>query len=302
MVVNPEATSTTPAGRDVIAHALASDVKLEVAETRHRGHGAALAARAVTDRVDLIVAHGGDGTINEVVNGLLADGPDRDVPMLGVVPGGSANVFAGALGLPRDPLEATQRLLHAIERRRSRRIGLGRAAGRWFTFNAGLGWDAAVVARVERQRARGHEASPMLYARAALTSYVHQRRHAPELTVEIPGAKPVEGVRLAFVSNTDPWTYLRARPVRINPGTSFDGGLGLYALRSLGVGTVLRQVTQVLSPRANPRGGNVIRLDDVDNLRVLSDEPVPLQVDGDLVGDRTDVTFVSVPEALRVAL
>jgi diacylglycerol kinase family enzyme len=302
LVVNPEATSTTPAGRDVIAHALASDVKLEVAETGHRGHGTALAARAVTDRVDLVIAHGGDGTINEVVNGLLAGGPDRDLPRLGVVPGGSANVFAGALGLPRDPLEATQRLLHAIERGRSRRIGLGRAAGRWFTFNAGLGWDADVVARVERLRARGRDASPLLYTRAALTSYFHQRRHAPELTIEVPGAKPVEGVRLAFVSNTDPWTYLRSRPVRINPGASFDGGLGLYALRSLRLGTVLRQVTQVLRTEANPRGGNLVRLDDLDHLRVLSDEPVPLQVDGDLVGDHTDVTFVSVPDALRVAL
>lgn len=301
-MVNPEATSTTPAGRDVIAHALASDVKLEVAETGHRGHGSALAARAVTDHVDLVIAHGGDGTINEVVNGLLAGGPDRDVPMLGVVPGGSANVFAGALGLPRDPLEATHRLLRAIECGRSRRVGLGRAAGRWFTFNAGLGWDADVVARVERLRARGREASPLLYARAALTSYAHQRRHAPQLTIEIPGMKPVEDARLAFVANTDPWTYLRSRPVRITPGTSFDGGLGLYALRSLRLSTVLRQVTQVLRTEANPRSGNVVRLDDVDHLRVLSDEPVPLQVDGDLVGDRTDVTFVSVPGALRVAV
>jgi diacylglycerol kinase family enzyme len=301
LVVNPEATSTTPAGRDVIAHALASDVKLEIAETGHRGHASALAAQAVTDRVDLVVTHGGDGTINEVVNGMLTGRAQGDVPMLGVVPGGSANVFAGALGLPRDPLEATHRLLQAIELGHSRWVGLGRAAGRWFTFNAGLGWDAAVVARVERSRAKGRDASPFLYTQSALTSYVHERRHPRELTVELPGREPMSDVRLAFVCNTDPWTYLRSRPVRLNRGASFDRGLGLFALRSLRFGTVMRHVAQILTD-SDTRGGNLVRRDDVEQLRVLCAEPTPLQVDGDLLGDRTEVTFESVPRAIRVVV
>ncbi len=163
LVVNPQATATTPAGRDVLAHALASQVKLDVVETDYRGHAMAVARAAASDGVDLVVAHGGDGTVNEVVNGLLSitDGkPNRydEVPMLGVVPGGSANVFARNLGLPRDPVEATHRLLNALEEGRGRQVGLGRADDRWFTFNAGMGWDADVVAAVDRRR--GKRTSP----------------------------------------------------------------------------------------------------------------------------------------------
>src|SRR5205823_12234264 len=110
LVVNPQATSTTPGGRDVLAHALASQVKLEVIETDYRGHALAVARDAARDRIDLVVVHGGDGTVNEVVNGMLAGGPG-DAPALGVVPGGSANVFARALGIAHDPVEATHQLL-----------------------------------------------------------------------------------------------------------------------------------------------------------------------------------------------
>ena len=119
LVVNPKATATTAAGRDVLAHALASEVKLEILETDYRGHAMAAAAQAAVDGADLVVAHGGDGTVNEVVNGLLATGPRNTLPMLGIVPGGSANVFARSLGLPRDPVDATHQLLHALQDGRS---------------------------------------------------------------------------------------------------------------------------------------------------------------------------------------
>ncbi|WP_433265224.1 diacylglycerol/lipid kinase family protein [Actinosynnema sp. CS-041913] len=310
LVVNPQATATTPAGRDVLAHALASDVKLDIVETTYRGHAADAAAQAVLDAYDLVVAHGGDGTVNEVVNGVLRGGAGPGVPMLGVVPGGSANVFAGALGLPRDPVEATYRLLQAIENGTSRKVGLGRVASagagsshdRWFTFNAGVGWDADVVAGVEQQRAKGREASPALYVRTAFASYVTQRRHPSRLTVRIPDEEPIEDVRLAFVSNTDPWTYLKDKAIRLNPSTSFDGGLGVFALRALGLPTVTRYVTHLLATDGNPRGGNLLRRDDVEFIRVTSPEPVNLQVDGDLLGPCTEVEFTSVPHALTVAV
>jgi diacylglycerol kinase family enzyme len=168
LIVNPKATSTTPGGRDVLAHALASQVKLEVVETDYRGHAMAMAVAAARDGIDLVVAHGGDGTVNEVVNGLLADS-DGDpaslghAPMLGVVPGGSANVFARALGVSYDPVEATHHLLHAIEDGRTRQVGLGLADGHWFTFNAGLGWDADVVASVAKRRGKQTSGSPITF-------------------------------------------------------------------------------------------------------------------------------------------
>jgi diacylglycerol kinase family enzyme len=305
LVVNPKATATTAAGRDVLAHALASEVKLDVIETDYRGHAMAAAAQAMVDGADLVVAHGGDGTVNEVVNGLLASGPGSSVPMLGIVPGGSANVFARSLGLPRDPVEATHQLLHALEDGRRRRVGLGRvefgAPGeppRWFTFSAGVGWDADVVAEVDRKR--GKRASPALYTRVAVTQYLRPTHGEPRLTVEIPGEEPASGLRLVFVSNTDPWTYLGARPIHLNRGTGFDSGLGVFALRSLALPTVMRHLRQAISHKGETRGRKLLRRDDVPSLRITSENPVRVQCDGDLIGERTCVEISSVRHALTV--
>jgi len=302
LVANPSATTTTAAGQDVIAHALASEIKLDVVATRYRGHAAELADRARAEGIDLVVVLGGDGTVNEALNGLLAEGPSDRVPALGVVPGGSANVFARALGCPREPLEATRQLLGALAEGRSRTVGLGRADERWFSFNAGLGWDADVIASMEHARDRGRGATPARYVRTSLRRWTRSRIDPPDLTVEIPGHEPVTGVKLALVSNTDPWTYLGPRPVRTNPGSSFDRGLGLFALRSLGLPTVLRIVAQVLARDGDPGLRSVTRHDDVPALRITSAEPVNLQVDGDHLGRRSDVEFAAVPHALRVVV
>ena len=332
LVVNPNATTTTAAGRDVLAHALASELKLDVLVTRYRGHAAEATAQAVRDGVELLVAHGGDGTVNEVVNGMLqgTGGPVRPPlperarsprhgrgrprprgtrtvrpacgPALAVVPGGSANVFARALGMPRDPVEATARILRALEAGRSRFVGLGRADDRWFTFNAGMGWDADVVAAVEQMRFRGLAATPLRYAATALRQYYRQWREPKPLVVEVPGVLPPTEVRLAFVSNTSTWTYLGSRAVHANPGASFVTDLGLFALRSLGVGTVAPVLREMLRDDGDPRGRYVVRHDAVALVRVSSEVPVALQLDGDHLGERSEVEFLSVREALRVVV
>lgn len=308
LVVNPHATTTTAAGRDVLAHALASELKLDVVETRYRGHAAEAAADAVRDGVELVVVHGGDGTVNEAVNGLMeaSGGADPEAaPAVAVVPGGSANVFARALGLPRDPMAATSELLAAIVERRSRTVGLGRLrepGGRWFTFNAGLGWDAEVIAAMERMRSRGRTATPLRYAATAMGQYLRMRREPQRMIVELPGAAPVDGVRFAFISNTDTWTYLGSRPVRTNPGTSFAGGLGLFGLCDIGTSTVAASLREMLRPGGDPGGRNVVRRDTVALVRIRSERPLALQLDGDHLGERSDVEFLSVPDALRVVV
>jgi diacylglycerol kinase family enzyme len=321
LVVNPNATTTTPGGRDVITQALGSELKLDVLETTCRGHAARAAAEATADGFDVVVVHGGDGTVNEVVNGLLdvpgaewADPLDR--PAVAVVPGGSANVFARALGGPRDPVEATAGILDALRTRRDLLVGLGRVdptpsprprptgapSGRWFTFNAGLGWDAEVVAAVERARAAGREATPMRYASTAVRHYLDQRRRPRSMTVEIAGAAPVPDVRLAFVTTTHTWTYLGSRAVRTNPGTSVRSGLGLFGMRDLGAGTIAATLRRALAPSGDPRGRNVLRQDAVASVTVRSAEPVALQVDGDLLGRHQQVRFRAVRDALRVVV
>ncbi|HEV7651826.1 MAG TPA: diacylglycerol kinase family protein [Actinophytocola sp.] len=305
LVVNPKATATTAAGRDVLAHALASEVKLEILETDYRGHAMCAAAQAAVDGADLVVAHGGDGTVNEVINGLLAGGPRDTLPMLGIVPGGSANVFARSLGLPRDPVDATHRLLHALEDGKHRRVNLGRVEpdgaepARWFSFSAGVGWDADVVAEVDRKR--GKKASPALYTRVATTQYLKPARGRPQLTVEIPGEEPVSGLRLVFVSNTDPWTYLGTRAIHLNRGCGFDTDLGIFALRTLRLPTVLRHLRQAISQKGEQKGANLFRRDDVPMFTITSPDPVRVQCDGDLIGERTCVKVASVRHALCVA-
>jgi diacylglycerol kinase family enzyme len=304
LVVNPAATTTTRRVREVIARALASEMKLEILETSYRGHAAALACRAARDGVELVVALGGDGTVNEVVNGMLTDGPHPDLAALAVVPGGSTNVFARTLGLPDQPVDATGEILEALRAGRTRRIGLGKADDRWFAFNAGVGFDAEVVHRMERKRRAGADATHRRVVRAAVTHFVagYGRRRHPALTLERPDAEPESGLYFAIVSNTSPWTYLGTRPVSPNPEASFDTGLDVFAPRAMGTLSMLRYVRQALRPRPRYRSRRVLRLHDVDEFTLRADRPMALQVDGDYLGDRDAVQFTSVPAALQVVV
>ncbi|MGC0420691.1 diacylglycerol/lipid kinase family protein [Embleya sp. AB8] len=303
LVVNPNATTTSERTRDVLAHALAGDLKLDVVGTEHRGHAAELARQAADDGLDLVIALGGDGTVNEVVNGLLVAGPAPSLPAVAVVPGGSTNVFARSLGMPNEPVEATGMLIEALRAGRSREIGLGLADERWFLFCAGLGFDAEVVGRVERHRAGGRRATHGLYVRSAVSRFVGgraARRHGP-LTLEVPGRDPIEGISMGIVQNTVPWTFLRNRPLNPCPQASYDTGLDLFALTRMSTLPTLRHLAQMLAATGNaPHGRHVVSLHDCDAFTLRAEEPVSLQVDGDHLGEHRSVTFRGVPRALRV--
>jgi diacylglycerol kinase family enzyme len=303
LVVNPNATTTTARTRDVLVRALRSEVELEVATTRRRWHAADLAYDAMVGGAELVVALGGDGTVNEVVNGLLRDGPAEKVPALAVVPGGSTNVFARALGLPREPMDATATILESIRSERYRTVGLGRADDRWFTFCAGLGLDAEVVRRVEQARTRGRTSTKALYVQAAIAQYFRGTdRSAPLLALQRPGGSVVEGLSMAVVQNTAPWTYFGERPVHPSPKASFDHGLDLFALRTLRVPSTLRTARQFLSRRPDPHGRRVYRLHDQEGFTLVAERPLALQVDGDYLGERAQVSFTAAPGVLRVAV
>ncbi len=305
LIVNPNATSTTAAGRDLLAHALESRVKLTVTHTDHRGHAVEIARDAARDGVDVLIVHGGDGTVNEVVNGLISvrtvGGPD---PAVGVVPGGSANVFARALGISPDPIEATNQLVDLLgEHRRSRlwrRIGLMDCGERWAVFTAGMGVDGDVVAAVEAQRAKGRKVTAGRYMRVAVREALASARKDPMLTVQLPGREPITGVHFAFVSNSSPWTYANARPVWTNPTTTFETGLGVFAATSMNVWANLRLARQMLSRKPHIEARHLVREDDLPWLQVTAQEPVACQIDGEYAGPRSSMTFRSVPDALAV--
>jgi diacylglycerol kinase family enzyme len=322
LIVNPRATSTTRLRRDVIASALASAFQLDVTETRYRGHATKLASAARSEGYGLVLTLGGDGTVNEVVNGILdgamtspgkgeaRDGGDSDVqpppgdlPALAALPGGSANVFAGALGLPKDPIDATGQILRAFAEHRVRTIGLGTADGRYFTFNSGLGLDAEVVRAVQGRRAHGQAATTALYVRLALRQFFRQtdRRH-PCLTIERDHQPPEDPVFVAIVSNTAPWTYLGNREVNANPRAGFDTGLDVFALRKLSTFSTFGAVGKMLtaSNHGTQRGRSVLTYHDEQRITMRASRPVAFQIDGEYVGERELVTFRSVPKALRV--
>lgn len=316
LIVNPNATSTTPATRDLLAHALESRTQLIVAHTQHRGHAAELAQWATEARMDLIVVHGGDGTVNETINGFLplpavdaaeSAGAQRGwLPRLGVIPGGSANVFARSLGIEADPVAATNQLIDLLSldgggtHAGDRRIGLMVADGRWCAFSAGVGLDADVCEAIDRSRAAGHAATPARYLRTTVRQFFRAKRRDPLITVHVPDHDPVPGVHYAFVTNTSPWTYLDNTPVRTNPGTTFERGLGVFAMRTMGVLPTLSVARQLLASNGDPKGRNLFRVDDVSTVRIEADDEVGLQIDGDFIGRRNVVDFTSVPEVLEV--
>ncbi len=316
-MVNPAATTTTAKVRDVLVRALSTDLKVEVAETTHRGHAHELGAQATADGVDVVVTLGGDGTVNETVNGMLAEGPGERVPTLAVVPGGSTNVFARALGRSRDPVEAIAEILDSLRAGRTRQVSLGTAsaqqvdgagdlswtAPRWFVFAAGLGFDADVIARVEAQRSRGRRSTGSLYVRAGVRAFLLGRdRRRPAMTLHVPGQPPTEGLFLCLVSNVSPWTYLGDAPLNPTPQASFDTGLDVFALGRLGTLRMLHHVRQTMASDPDPRGRSVHRWHDLPDLAVTSARPQEWQLDGDHLGLATGLRVRNVARALSVVL
>jgi diacylglycerol kinase family enzyme len=337
LIVNPHATSTTQLRRAVIVRALSSAVELEVVETRYRGHAMSLAAAAPGGGFGLVLTLGGDGTVNEAVNGILgaypgaagqakaarlvsasghgwgaghagpamnaaAAGATASLPALAPLPGGSANVFTRAVGLPQDPVDAAGQILQALAEGRSRSVSLGLADDRYFTFNAGLGLDGEVIRAVDGRRAGGKTATPALYIRTTLRQfYTVTDRRRPALMIERDGHPPDGPLFISFISNTAPWSYLGRQPINPSPQAGFDSGLDVFALRSLRTVTMGRAVAQLLSESGRPpHGRSVLSLHDVGEVTIRSTRPVAFQLDGEYMGERECVRFLSVPDALRV--
>jgi diacylglycerol kinase family enzyme len=303
LIVNPQATTTTGNSADLVIRSLAGLVELDVEHTRHRGHARELAAAA---RGELVIVLGGDGAINEAVNGIMGRPAGAEVsgsaPLLAVIPGGGGNVFAQALGLPVDPAAAIARIGEVIKAGRYRTIGLGLAGDRYFTFSAGLGMDAEVVREVERMRASGRRQSPALFAWAILRRYSSGTdRRRPALTLEQDRQPTIPDLFMTAITNRSPWTYVRGRALLPVPNPDFNSGLDVLALRKLRATTIASAVGQMLLiRRRSPRGRHVLTVTGLESLTVRSVRPIAFQVDGDYLGETEAVKFQFVPHALRV--
>ncbi|MCA1833807.1 MAG: diacylglycerol kinase family protein [Actinomycetota bacterium] len=297
LVFNPEATTVTPRVRDVIAHALDDVVALEVAETKRRDHATEIARNAAASGVEMIFCLGGDGTLNETLNGVAGTGVT-----LGVLSGGGTNVFARTLGLPRDPVEATAVLIEKMrEGAKPRILNLGNVNGRHFAFCAGVGFDAEVVQQVhEKFKHKQRFGETFFVVSAVRTFFLGTDRRMPALTVTLPDGRTINDVYILIAGKSDPFTFLGSRPLRLTPGASLDGGLDATAVKTMKTAAIIRAAGRGFSKRGLTRGKNIDFVRDVDGFDVRASRPIALQLDGEYIGEAEHFTFSVERDALSV--
>jgi diacylglycerol kinase family enzyme len=286
LIVNPYATEVTLDRVDRIGDVLPG--RVDVRLTERRGHATELAREAVAAGAEAIYVFSGDGGFNEVLNGI-----DVDVP-LGFVPGGGTSVLPRALGLPRSPVAAAEQLA----RGRTRRISLGRVNGRRFGFNAGLGFDAELVRRVDAlgRKPDGRRPGDAAFAWTALRTIVDYRgRWDARLELEGYG-------RAAFVlfANCDPYTYAGARPLRIAPEARFELGIDFVAPVRVRPANVPGFMLRLARGTTSAATAGILYGHDLDHVAVWCDSALPLHVDGEDLGDVQEAVFESERDAVTV--
>lgn len=282
--------------------------KVDVARTTHRGHARELAGDARDDGLDCVVVFGGDGTVGEVVSGLLTHGPGDGVPVLGVVPGGATNVLARTLGQPSSPIRSAHLVARALCHDSGRRLGLarlqvtganpGEVADRWVVLNAGLGLDAEAIARVEAARLRGRRATNLRYAVSTVRAWSALDRTTTPLSITSPLGE-VTGLGMVIATNTDPWSYLGPHRLRPTPLASFDLGIDVSAPRAMSATSTVASLGRMLVSRPAP-AKRTFTAHDLPWVEVRSAREVALQADGDYLGQVQGVRLTAVPRALRV--
>ncbi|MBK5218613.1 MAG: NAD(+)/NADH kinase [Thermoleophilia bacterium] len=305
IIVNPYATTVSDRLRNLVVYALQGRFDVEAVTTEAQNHATEIGRQAIDGGYDVVVAFGGDGTLNEVANGLA--GTDLPVAML---PGGSTNVVCRTLGIPNDVVDATEHLLSLADDWAPRKIDLGRVDQRRFVFACGVGIDATVVRRVDENPKLKAKAGPYYYSWAGVSGFY--RRYlmkAVRMRVEVAGAETVEGVT-AIAQNSDPLTYFASRPIRVCEGIAIDDGtLSLAVLKRAAQRDMPTLIPRLFSETRTAAGHKqVAHFDDVVAATVSSlskdkegnPRPFPVQVDGDYIGERTRVELGIDPGALTI--
>ncbi len=305
IVVNPYATTVSDRLKNLVVYALQGRYDVEAVITKAQNHATEIGREAGNGGYDLVVAFGGDGTLNEVANGLAGSG----VPV-SVLPGGSTNVVCRTLGIPNDVVDATEHLLGLADDFRPRQIDLGVANGRRFVFACGAGLDATAAKRVDSRPRLKARLGPYWYIYAAVTGFYRDyMRDAVRMSVE-SGERRTEGVT-AICQNSDPFTYYRQRPIRVCDDIAIDNGtLGLAVLRRATQRDMPTIIGRVLAERwATSAHRHIDHFGGITEARVesLSRDPsndrqraFPVQVDGDYIGDHTELELEVEPGALSV--
>jgi diacylglycerol kinase family enzyme len=298
IIVNPYASTVSDSLRHLVVHALQGRFEVDAVDTEARGHATELCREAAHEGYDVVVAFGGDGTVNEAANGLLGS----PTPLT-CLPGGSANVFGKMLGIPGELVDATEHLLGMADDWRIHKVDLGVVNGRCFTFASGLGLDASVVQRVDANPRRKARWGPWFFTWVAVTTFA--RRYLlrpPHLSTDL-GGEEHQGVT-AIVQNGSPFTYFQNRPIEIADDVELDSGTlstcVLHRARPIDMPFI---AWRAFSKRARlTRHRQITALAPTTELTVRSadDRPLPLQVDGDYLGEVEQASYSIMPRALNV--
>lgn len=305
LVANTFATTTDDAIQVKVVDQLSKSLDITVVNTSARHDAIDIALTAQQEGFELVIALGGDGTVNEIANGLLLGGPNPDGPLLAAIPGGNGNVFARNMGLSENPLEATAQIQNAIVAKNYKNIGVGKIAtnniSRWFLFNAGIGLDAAVIAEMETRRASGKVVSDVAYAALALRElFARTDRSHGSLSLVSDSGEVYRDAYFALIVNLAPWAYLGSKPLNPLPLATHDTALDVYAPTSLSIPAVVRLARRAIAGKSAEKESNVIALTDQKQVHIQSDRSLWIQVDGDVLTQSTELTATHVPNALRV--
>jgi diacylglycerol kinase family enzyme len=300
--VNPKATTVSSRLKNLVVYALRGRYEVEAVETESQNHAISLTREAARDAYDLVVAFGGDGTVNEAANGLVGS----HVP-LSVLPGGCTNVVCRMLGIPTDVVDATEHLLGLADGLEPRRIDLGKVNDRYFVASSGIGLDADTARWADEHAPLKSRAGPLFFSYAALMSfYGKYLGRPPRIVVETNGDR-VEGVT-AVVQNSDPFTYFNDRPVRVCTPTTFDDGcLSMTVLERASQRDMPVLAWKLLTNRGSVsdhpqvRSFSNVYTATVKALSVNGEpRPFPLQVDGDYIDEYTEARFEICPGSLLI--
>jgi len=298
IIVNPYATTVSDRLRHLVVYALQGRFEVDAVDTEARGHATELCREAAHEGYDVVVAFGGDGTVNEAANGLLGS----PTPLC-CLPGGSANVFGKMLGIPGDVVDATEHLLAMADDWRPRRVDLGLVNGRYFTFASGLGLDASVVQRVDSNPHLKARLGAYYFTWVAVSTFMRRYLVSPPRLEVDAGGETLEGVT-AVVQNGSPFTYFQNRPIEITEAAALDSGsLNGGVLHSATLLAMPSIAWRAFSPRATVAGHRKVSgLSNLSAMTVRSADgrPLPLQVDGDYLGDVDEARYSIVPGALSV--
>ena len=304
IIVNPYATTVSDRLKNLVVYALQGRYEVEAVLTEAQNHATEIGHEVRDGAYDIVVAIGGDGTLNEIANGLAG----TDVPVT-ILPGGSTNVVARTLGIPNDVVDATEHLLGIADRFEPRKIDLGVASGRKFVFSCGCGLDATAAMKVDQRPKLKARAGPYFYTWVAVSSFYRQYLRNPARMRLETGGSAIEGVTV-LAQNSDPFTYFGRRPVRVCEGIELDDGtLSIAILRRAAQRDMAPIISRVLAERLQAsRHRQIDHFDDVTEARVESVSrdpagelrPFPVQVDGDFIGIHTELELGIDPGALTV--